>query len=66
MQQTPGGERTPEQRRQSFRDIARWVADSGASGALFNVAARLPLARVAEAHKHVEAGTKIGHVIVDL
>lgn len=57
---------TPAQRRDCFRDIARWVADSGPAGALFNVAARFPLAKVADAHKHVEAGTKVGHVIVDL
>jgi NADPH2:quinone reductase len=54
---------TPQQRAQCFRDIERWVADGRA---LFNIAARVSLARTAEAHRTVEDGSKIGHVVVDI
>lgn len=63
---------TDAQRHQCFRDIERWIADRGVAsatnpgGALFNIAHRFPLAATAEAHKTVEAGTKIGHVVVDI
>jgi NADPH2:quinone reductase len=54
---------TPRQRAQCFRDIERWVANGNA---LFNIAARSPLAKTAEAHRTVEDGSKIGHVVVDI
>jgi NADPH2:quinone reductase len=54
---------TPQQRAQCFRDIERWVASGNA---IFNIAARSPLAKTAEAHRTVEDGSKIGHVVVDI
>ena len=63
---------TPAQRQMCFRDIERWIADRGVAsnanpgGAIFNIAGRYPLDRVVEAHKAVEAGAKIGHVLVDI
>lgn len=54
---------TPDQRAQCFRDIERWAASGNT---IFNIAARLPLARAAEAHRAVEAGDKIGHVVIDI
>ncbi|QQS12275.1 MAG: NADPH:quinone reductase [Rhodospirillales bacterium] len=63
---------TPAQRARCVRDIERWVADKGvasaanSTGARFAIAERFPLARIADAHRCVEAGTKIGHVVVDI
>ncbi len=63
---------TPAQRAQAIRDIARWLADRGLAdagnpgGAHFAIARRFPLAATAEAHACVEAGTKIGHVVVEI
>lgn len=54
---------TPDQRAQCFRDIERWVDDGRT---IFNIAQRFSLSRIAEAHRAVEAGTKIGHVVVDI
>lgn len=54
---------TPAQRSQCFRDIERWVDDGRT---IFNIAQRFSLARMAEAHRAVEAGTKIGHIVVDI
>ena len=54
---------TPAQRAQCFRDIERWVASGNA---LFNIAARVPLAKTAEAHRIVKDGSKLGHVVVDI
>jgi NADPH2:quinone reductase len=61
-----------QQRAECFRDIERWIEDRGVTGnanpggAIFNIALRVPLARTVEAHQAVEAGTKIGHVVVDM
>lgn len=63
---------TPAQRAQAIRDIGRWLADRGLAdgdnpgGAQFAIAERFPLAATADAHACVEAGTKIGHVVVDI
>jgi NADPH2:quinone reductase len=48
---------------QAIADIVRWVAETDP---VFAIAARYPLERVAEAHRTVETGEKIGHVIVAL
>jgi NADPH:quinone reductase-like Zn-dependent oxidoreductase len=50
-------------RREALTDIPRWIADGRAQ---FAVAGRFPLAAVVDAHLAVEAGRKIGHVIVDV
>jgi NADPH2:quinone reductase len=63
---------TPVQRAQAIRDIARWIEDRGLAGAdnpggaHFAIAQRFSLAATAAAHACVEAGTKIGHVVVDI
>jgi len=63
---------TPQQRAQAVRDIARWLADRGLAGAdnpngaRFAIAQRFSLDSTADAHACVEAGTKIGHVVVDI
>jgi NADPH2:quinone reductase len=63
---------TPTQRAQAIRDIARWIDDRGVvgtanpDGAHFAIAQRFPLSATAEAHACVEAGTKIGHVVVEM
>jgi len=43
-------------------DIADWLAEGGA---LHTVAGTFPLAQTAEAHKFVEAGNKLGTVVVE-
>jgi len=63
---------TPQQRAQAIRDIARWLADRGLAGdgnpngARFAIAQRFSLDGTADAHACVEAGTKIGHVVIDI
>jgi NADPH2:quinone reductase len=44
-------------------DIAAWAATGTAQ---FAIAARFPLGGIAAAHKTVETGTKLGHVILEL
>jgi len=54
----------PEAARQAaLADTAAWLATGRAR---FAVAARYPLERIVEAHQTVEAGTKIGHVLLDI
>ncbi|MCW5748540.1 MAG: NADPH:quinone reductase [Alphaproteobacteria bacterium] len=63
---------TSAQRAQAIRDIGRWLDDRGLAGpdnpagARFAIAQRFALATTAQAHVCVEAGTKIGHVVVDI
>ncbi|HJQ59222.1 MAG TPA: NADPH:quinone reductase [Vineibacter sp.] len=60
------------QRAQAIRDIGRWLDDRGLAsperpgGAQFAIAERFSLSATAAAHACVEAGSKIGHVIVDV
>lgn len=60
------------QRAQAVRDIDRWIADRGLAssdnprGARFAIAERFALADTAQAHLCVEAGAKVGHVVVDV
>jgi NADPH:quinone reductase-like Zn-dependent oxidoreductase len=52
----------PAARARALRDLTRWLAQ----GALpHRVAARLPLGRTAEAHELVEAGGRVGSVLVE-
>jgi NADPH2:quinone reductase len=48
---------------QAHADIARWVAETNP---IFAVAGRFPLADVVDAHRMVERGEKIGHVILNI
>lgn len=63
---------TPMQRAHAIRDINRWLDDRGLAGgdrpqgARFAIAERFTLADTARAHLCVEAGAKIGHVIIDV
>jgi NADPH2:quinone reductase len=63
---------TPAQRAHAIRDIDRWLADGGpaadgrSGGARFAIAERFPLSATAAAHRCVEAGAKIGHVVIDV
>jgi NADPH2:quinone reductase len=50
-------------KRRAIADIGRWLARGRPR---FEIAARFPLGEVASAHEAVEAGTKIGHVILDI
>ena len=54
---------SPAARRQAIDDIAAWVA---AGNAQFAIAARFPLEQIVSAHETVEAGTKLGHVVLDI
>jgi NADPH2:quinone reductase len=56
----PGSAHAARQRAQ--RDIAHWVATPGR---VLSVAARFPLYQTAAAHKQVEAGGKVGTVVVE-
>src|SRR6185437_14392671 len=49
-------------RKRAQTDIAAW---SATPGRLLSVAARFPLAETASAHKAVEAGGKVGTVVVE-
>lgn len=53
----------PEICRAAQRDITRWL---GAGKRIHNIAGRYPLAATAAAHQAVEAGNKLGTVIVDI
>lgn len=44
-------------------DLGRWLASGTA---LHAIAARFPLDRIADAHREVESGAKIGQVVVDV
>lgn len=63
---------TPAQRAHAIRDIGRWLEDRGVAtqdnprGAQFAIARRYKLDATAQAHAYVEAGAKIGHVVVDI
>ena len=48
---------------QAVSDLAKWCA---AGNPQFSIAARFPLDEVVAAHEYVEAGTKIGHVVLDI
>jgi NADPH2:quinone reductase len=48
---------------QAVADIARWCGEAGPQ---FAIAGRFPLEEVAAAHQYVEAGRKIGHVVLDI
>jgi NADPH2:quinone reductase len=50
-------------RRRAQNDIARWIAGEGV---LLSVAGRFPLAACAAAHEAVEAGGKVGTVVVEV
>ncbi len=50
-------------KRRAIADITAWLEKRKA---IFAVAARFPLERLAEAHDLVERGDKIGQVIVDI
>jgi NADPH2:quinone reductase len=52
-----------EAKRQAIADIGRWIAKGRPR---FAIAARFPLAGIAQAHETVESGNKIGHVILDI
>ena len=45
------------------RDIAAWIATGRAQ---FAIAARFPLDRIVDAHRTVEGGAKVGHVLLDI
>ena len=49
-------------RRRAQSDIAAWTATQGR---ILSVAARFPLYQTAAAHKAVEAGGKVGTVVVE-
>jgi NADPH2:quinone reductase len=53
----------PARRRRGEADLARWLEDGALGHA---VAATLPLAETAEAHRMVEAGDKLGSVVVEI
>jgi NADPH2:quinone reductase len=48
---------------EAIRDISEW---SGTAGAQFAVAARFPLDQIVAAHQMVEAGAKVGHVLLEV
>ncbi|WP_374571429.1 NADPH:quinone reductase [Phenylobacterium sp.] len=52
-----------EARRRAQDDITRWIATGGRQ---LSVAARFPLAECAAAHEAVEAGTKVGTVVLEI
>ena len=47
----------------AMADIAAWI---GSGRARFNVAARFPLDQIVQAHEAVEAGAKVGQVLIDI
>lgn len=53
----------PEARRRGEADLARWLAEGALSHA---VAERHPLSGTAAAHRSVEAGEKLGSVVVEI
>ncbi len=50
-------------KRQAIVDLARWMREGEP---MFAIAARHPLARVVDAHRAVESGTKIGQVLLEI
>jgi NADPH2:quinone reductase len=54
---------SPAARQQAIDDIAAW-AETGK--AQFAIAARFPLEQIVSAHETVEAGAKLGHVVLDI
>lgn len=54
---------SPAARAQAIADIAAWAATGTAQ---FAIAGRFPLAEIVAAHEMVEAGTKLGHVVLDI
>lgn len=52
-----------EAKAQAVADLAKWCAHGKAQ---FSIARRFPLHEAAAAHEYVEAGTKIGHVVLDI
>ena len=52
-----------EAKRAAHADIARWLTQTKP---LFAIAARFPLDQVVAAHQTVEAGEKIGHVLLEI
>jgi NADPH2:quinone reductase len=53
----------PAAKARALVDIARWVATGRPK---FAIAARYPLREIVAAHEFLEAGDKIGHVILDI
>ena len=53
----------PAAKARALVDIARWVASGRPK---FAIAARFPLREIVAAHEFLEAGDKIGHVILDI
>ncbi|MEO1328415.1 MAG: NADPH:quinone reductase [Pseudomonadota bacterium] len=53
----------PALRRRAVADLERWLSEGRLS---HRIAGRWPLAQIADAHAQVEAGAKIGAVIVDV
>lgn len=54
---------SPAARQQAIDDIAAWSASGTAQ---FAIAARFPLAEIVSAHETVEAGQKLGHVVLEI
>ena len=52
-----------EAKAQAVAGLAKWCAHGNAQ---FSIARRFPLEDAAAAHEYVEAGTKIGHVVLDI
>lgn len=52
-----------EAKAQAVAGLAKWCAGGNPQ---FSIARRFPLAEVVAAHQYVEAGTKIGHVLLDI
>jgi NADPH2:quinone reductase len=52
-----------EAKSQAIADIARWI---DATEPIFAIAERFPLQRIVDAHRAVEQGTKVGHVLLSI
>jgi len=53
----------PAAKARALADIARWIATGRPK---FAIAARFPLREIVAAHEFLEAGDKVGHVILDI